>query len=348
MHINYPVDKLMMKIFSFRTKAVLRALSENSRASISDIAKAARCSRITATKEIRTLKEAYDVRFKVEINEDALGLIQRHLLILKLSRRPKLEDLAEIFKNDPYTDNIYMCEGDFNLIIHAAASDPMKYIVWESLLPSKLGDYDVNIYPSELMHTNFGYFPVNDTLISRFAVNIDEKDRRILRALVQDSSKSMSKLAEELGMNRTTLYYRLFTLEKEGIIKRFTISVNKPPLDYMLAYATNYRFNRTSSTRSVKMMEYYKEYDEPLPFLTTFQLLAPMSGSFRFLGMALFEDREKALRDAIEVHKQIFNKEDVDIKYARIVGLVKGSYPFRNLDIVNNYTRFSWSEEDLR
>jgi DNA-binding Lrp family transcriptional regulator len=339
---------LTVKVFSFKTRVALRALSENARASISDIAQKAKCSRITAAKEVRKLVEDYDVRFRVEVDEDALGMVQRHLLLVKLTGKPKLDDLVETFRKDPYANNVYLCEGDFNLIIHAISSDPMKYIMWESLLPGKLGDYGVNIYPSELMHTNFGYFPVTDVAMSKFAVNVDEKDRNILAALARDSDKSVSGLAEELGMNRTTLYYRMFMLEKRGMIKRFTVSVNRPPMDYMLAYAVNYRFNKTSSTRSVKMMEYYKGYDESLPLMTTFQLLAPMSGSFRFLGMGLFENRAAANKGAIAAHREIFNQEEVDMKTARITGLVKGSYPFRNLDIVNDYTRFKWSEEDLK
>ena len=338
----------MMKTFSFREKAILRALSDNSRASISDLVKVAACSRITATKEVKKLVETYDIRFSVEINEDALGIFQRHLIIARLNKKPKIEDLIKIFKDDPYTNNVYLCEGDFNLIIHAVTNDPMKYIVWESLLPGKLADYGVNVYPSELMHTNFGYFPVSETIISRFASNVDEMDKKILMALARDSSRGISELSKELKISRTTLYYRIFVLQKEGLIKRFTISINKPPKDYMLAYAVNYRFNKTSSERSVRMMEYYKKYDESLPMLTTFQLLAPMSGSFRFLGIGLFEDRSEAIKNAIEAHKNIFSREYVDIKHARITGLVKGSYPFRNLDITENYTRFKWSEEDLK
>ncbi len=337
-----------MKTYDFKAKAILRALSENSRASISDLAKTAHCSRITASKIMKKLIEEYGIKFGVEVDEDALGLFQRHLLIVKLQKKPKPEELSEIFKNDPYVDNVYLCEGDFNLIIHAVASDPMKYIVWESLLPGKLGGYGANIYPSELMHANFGYFPVSGNIISRFAKNIDDTDRKLIAALAEDSGIGMSELSKELKMNRTTIYYRLFTLEKQGMIKRFTISVGKPPFEYIMAYAVNYRFNKTSSSRSVKMMEYYKAFDDKLPILTTFQLLAPMSGSFRFLGICLFDSRSAAVKGAVEAHKEIFSQEHVDLKQARIVGVIKGSYPFRNLDIANNYTRFKWSEEDLR
>ncbi len=337
-----------MKTYDFKVKAILRALSENARCSVSDLAKTAKCSRITATKTLKKLVNDYGIRFGIEVDEDAVGLFQRHLIIVKLQKRPKQSDLEKIFKDDPYVDNVYLCEGDFNLIIHAVTSDPMKYIVWESLLAGKLGAYGANIYPSELMRANFGNFPVSGRIISRFATNLDDVDKRLITSLAEDSGKSISAISKELKINRATVYYRLFTLEKRGVIKRFTVSVNKPPFGYIMAYAVNYRFNKTSSSRSIKMMEYYKAFDEQAPILNTFQLLAPMSGSFRFLGICLFDDRPSAITGAIEAHKSIFYQEHVDIKHARITGIIKGSYPFRSLDMINNYTRFRWSEDDLR
>lgn len=335
-----------MKIFSFRESTLLRALSNDSRVSIRDLTELAHCSRITATKELKKLKKEYDIKFSIEANEDALDLIQRHLLILRFDKKPKLKDLAEIFKDDPYVDNVYLCEGDFDLIIHAVTSDPMSYIVWESLLPGKLGDYGINIYPSELMNTNFGYFPVASTTITRFARGVDDKDRALLMLLAEDSRISLSGLARALKISRNTLYYRLFALKK-GMIKRFTLSVNNPPFGYILAYVVNYRFNKTSHNRSIRMMEYYKSYDERFPFLNTFQLLAPMSGSYRFFGMGLFDNKTDAVKNAVIAHREIFNQENPDIKYAKVTGIVKGAFPFRNIDIKSNYTRFKWSEADL-
>jgi hypothetical protein len=92
------------------------------------------------------------------------------------------------------------------------------------------------------------------------------------------------------------------------------------------------------------MMEYYKQYDTELPLINTFQLLAPMSGSFRFLGIAQFDNETVAKRDAINAHRNIFSEENVKIKSAKITDLIKGHYPFRNIDIEKNYTRFKWNK----
>lgn len=331
-----------MVIYGFRTRTAVRELSEDSRISVTDLAGKLKCSRITAAKTIMELIDKYDIKFGIEVDEDKLGLSQRHLLIIKTESKPKAAELKDLFYNDPYVNCAFLCKGEFDLILHVISGNPMDYIVWESLLPGKLADYGVEIYPSELMLTNFGYFPISSATISSMAQNINEKDKSLLAMLSENSRADISGIASRLSMGRTTVHYRLHTLIKKGIIRRFTVSVNKPSPQYIIAYATNYHFNKTSHLRSIKMMEYYKQYDNGMPLLNTFQLLAPMSGSFRFLGMALFEDEKVARRDAIVAHKTIFNEEKVRISAAQVTDVLKGSYPFRNMDMENNYRRFKW------
>ncbi len=51
----------------------------------------------------------------------------------------------------------------------------------------------------------------------------DEKDELILQELRRDSSRSLSEIAGELQMPRTTVQERVKRLVNNGIIKRFTI-----------------------------------------------------------------------------------------------------------------------------
>lgn len=333
-----------MEIYGFRTRTALRALSEDSRISITDLAKRLKCSRVTASRMVDELIQKYDIRFGIEVDEDKLGLSQRHLIIIQLEKKPKPEELKEIFANDPYVNCALACKGDFDLILHVVADSSMDYMVWESLLPGKLADYGVELRPSQLMLTNFGYIPMAKSTLHEMAHGINEKDRELLALLSENSRLDISEIASRLKIGRSTIHYRIHTLLRSGIIKRFTASVNKLPQRYILAYAINYHFNKTSHLRSIKMMEYYKHYDTELPLLNTFQLLAPMSGSYRFLGIALFEDEKVARKDAVVAHKSIFNEEQVKMSTAEVTSVVKGSYPFRNMDIEKEYRRFKWDK----
>ena len=191
---------------------------------------------------------------------------------------------------------------------------------------------------------NFGYMPIDGASVLHMARGMDNLDRGILALLIDDSRLGLRAMASKLGINATTLKYRMDSLLQRGIIKRFTVSFNRPPKNYLLAYVTNYHFNKTSHLRSMKMMDYYKRYDNGLPLLNTFQLLAPMSGSFRFLGIALFDDKKSADK-SLHAHCEIFNQENVNMKRARIADVIKGTFPFRNLDMDRNYTKFRWQGE---
>jgi DNA-binding Lrp family transcriptional regulator len=59
---------------------------------------------------------------------------------------------------------------------------------------------------------------------------LDEKDLLILRELELDSSRSLRELAEALGMPRTTVQDRINRLRRMGVIKGFTVKLDKTKL----------------------------------------------------------------------------------------------------------------------
>jgi len=65
---------------------------------------------------------------------------------------------------------------------------------------------------------------------SRKQEKLDEKDLMILRELELDSSRNIREIAEILGIPRTTVQDRINKLKRMGVIKRFTIKVDKSKL----------------------------------------------------------------------------------------------------------------------
>jgi len=52
---------------------------------------------------------------------------------------------------------------------------------------------------------------------------LDEKDRRILRALRRDAGAPVRVLARQLGMPRSTVQHRIERMKREGIIRRTVV-----------------------------------------------------------------------------------------------------------------------------
>lgn len=61
---------------------------------------------------------------------------------------------------------------------------------------------------------------------------LDEKDRKILRILVSNSRTPFSKIARELGLSEASIYVRIRKLEKIGVLKGYTASIDLTKLGY--------------------------------------------------------------------------------------------------------------------
>ncbi|MEO1324964.1 MAG: winged helix-turn-helix transcriptional regulator, partial [Pseudomonadota bacterium] len=53
--------------------------------------------------------------------------------------------------------------------------------------------------------------------------SLDEKDRKLLAALKQDSRASLVALAREIDLSRSATHDRITRLEERGIIQGYTI-----------------------------------------------------------------------------------------------------------------------------
>jgi len=59
---------------------------------------------------------------------------------------------------------------------------------------------------------------------------LDEKDIKLLKLLQADSKSSVQELAKETGLPQTTVHNRIKRLEREGIIKGYTVLVDNSAL----------------------------------------------------------------------------------------------------------------------
>jgi Lrp/AsnC family leucine-responsive transcriptional regulator len=64
------------------------------------------------------------------------------------------------------------------------------------------------------------------------APDIDELDRRILRALRQDGRLSNTRLAETVGLSASPCWNRVRQLEETGVIEGYTVLLNQKALGW--------------------------------------------------------------------------------------------------------------------
>ncbi|MCW6160245.1 MAG: winged helix-turn-helix transcriptional regulator [Candidatus Micrarchaeales archaeon] len=338
-----------MDFYSKTERIILGALSANSRLSVTELAKEAKCSRVTAIKNLKRLEERLNIRYTLEIDESKLAGCEKHILAIKFMKKPPLAVLKKLFKDDEYAEEVFLLDGSYDLFIFAWAGDSLSYIKWETYMASELSEFRPIIKSSELILDRFGFWPLNDSFVDELheSIKLDKTDKKILALLNGNSRMPISEIAEKAGVNKGTARYRLFRLMETGIVKRFTLAVQNPPKKCQLLHFINYTFSKGIGDRLVKIRERYMSLDDSDPqILTTMQVVAALGGSFRSFGMSISDTEEKATSNVIDLNRRVFQQDDPEITYARVTKVIKGLLPIRNLNIRENYIAVDWAHND--
>jgi DNA-binding Lrp family transcriptional regulator len=68
--------------------------------------------------------------------------------------------------------------------------------------------------------------------------NLDEKDKRILEMLIEDSRRPYREIADEIGLSESTVRKRVIKLQDERVIEKFTIKVCREDERCIIAFLT--------------------------------------------------------------------------------------------------------------
>jgi len=93
--------------------------------------------------------------------------------------------------------------------------------------------------------------------LKKQAVSLDSLDWQILQFIQENSKQTYSEVGRQLGVAHSTIYDRIKKLEKNGIIKKWTIDIDPERLgmDYITAYMTIYTDPKESEKVAKKLSE---------------------------------------------------------------------------------------------
>jgi Lrp/AsnC family transcriptional regulator for asnA, asnC and gidA len=69
-------------------------------------------------------------------------------------------------------------------------------------------------------------------MVGVYIVRLDEKDLKLLEILRKNSRESYSRIAKELGMSDVAVINRIKKLEKNGVIKKYTIEIDPSKMGF--------------------------------------------------------------------------------------------------------------------
>ncbi len=223
-----------------KDRKILVELAKNSRTPVQQIARKVGVSREVATYRIkRFVEEGIVADFYTVIDVSALGY-SRYGFLLQL-RGISIEEERRFFlwiEKHPFLTYAGTCIGKWNIALDVFARDQehLKNIIGEILseIKSYLDSYvvvPIHRYESFPVKVVEGSVDVVDTLTSQKS-ELDEHDLKLLSLLAKNARIEYKELANYLKMTANAVKYRVFRLQKEKIILRYTISLNTSKLGY--------------------------------------------------------------------------------------------------------------------
>jgi DNA-binding Lrp family transcriptional regulator len=233
-------------------------------------------------------------------------------------------------------------KGGYDMLIYANSVSRSAYAHWDKGMQVLLADYKASWYPSEIAHKQLGFFPIRNEMLDR--AEIDDRYKRIITFLNQDSRASFREMAEELDMRFHILIYNFKKLLKTDYIRRFTI-VEKPVANTVTMYyfakltLTGLFAQCAANARKALM------YDDQYPLVSRYSFCSQLIGSGDFFVMGVFDNKKVGYRNGVLYYKKAMESQNANINYGIIDKVLVGSMPLRSVDDKKEYHVLKWNPE---
>lgn len=324
------------------SRRILASVCADSRITTIDAAAKAGCSRVTAHAKLGKLAKALGLHYTVEFDQPAIGFKYRYIIAVKTEKRVDRKRFIELLKKSDIPQFAAICEGDFNLLIFAAAKSPNDYLRWSQFMRSSLqhGNKLVFWKVSDIVLDRLGFFPLRPEALT--GVDLPAPQKTILIELVRNARVPLSELANTLKTSVSTAKYHFSHLAKKSHIRRFTAIMEKPITGLNAAILVEKPFLTDHAQRSLRVRHMYY-FDDGKSVVNRYLVVSELSGHFDLFELANFgsvEDWHSEKGKTAELMG-----EGTAISSALIVDIVIGRMPARYVDVESIYDTASWLYE---
>ena len=258
----------MVKI-DVKDKKILYHLDLNSRQSLKSIGSHVRLTKSVVQYRINRLVEEEVIKnFYTSIDFYKLGYINLGIYINYQYYTPKIEkEIIDYFVQSKYAWFIANVQGKYDLIALFTVKNMNQFFsFWKNTL-SKYRFYFQNAIISFFTKTHYlpsSYLVDGTDEATRLKheivdggakVDIDEKDREILKHISLNSRKPLIEIAADFGTSTTMVANRIKKLEKEKIINGYRINIDYSKLGLQLL---NVQFNLRNYDKIYEIIRHVK------------------------------------------------------------------------------------------
>lgn len=344
--IDYEFHSEFNDHYATPTKRMVRMLSENSRTSISEVAKALTLSRRTIKERLMKAEHALDICYTLEFNEEALGLAMPHMAVIELEKKPDYDYIQKLLLKSPIPQLAFTIKGKNRIFIYAVGTTPREYVHWDNAIQVLLSEYGINGYSSEVMPRQLGFVPLRTELIDR--LHIEDKYKPMLKILNENSRATFREMSVRLNTHFNTVVYNVNKLLKSKYIKRFTLTMAPQPNMYAMVFWVKYSPKKDLEKSTAKLRKAFMA-DDKYSIASRYVLCAPLVGSYDHFGIGIFDNYSSAYEHLVQYHKQTLGHHMSRIVYGEVDRILVGRLPIRSIDTKADYNVINWTAdiEDL-
>jgi len=259
---------------------LLHALSENSRRSISKIAKSLKISKNTLLYRIKKLEKNKTILFYQTLVDNSLTGVFCGQIMIKFLQFDEvfISDFIKFVNSFNKMGWLSKSYGKYDIIIgmyfrRLTDFSELNFLIHEKIsAQTKLIDlcFINKIYPcAPNVILNGDFIAPVETNFNLASSVLDKKDMFLLKTIVKDPKKSVVSLAEACGCTTKTIMQRKKLLEKSKVILRYSVVLNYANFGYSL-YHVFWYFSNFKLNSFAKLKEYISHMPETLLMAETF------------------------------------------------------------------------------
>ena len=304
---------------------ILTALSMNGRISMSVLGKIVDLSETSTAMQVKKLEKKYDIKYIADIDITKFGYLRFMISIKFIDQFPKIEELKDIFSNEPLIQLVLLTKGDFDILIYAFAVVSKDITALVFRLRTKL-DYKT-LWNTAPVSEDYGAIQVRDNFVDLIKDKLLTREYAILKELGKDGKIDFTEIDRLYEFDSGRAQYSYYKLKEKGIIKRITISMQNLPIRYLAIIfedIVDFKSFRTNRSKIIKDIISDSSY-QVNKYLLVDDTTNP-SGIVKY--MPVFKDGD--LESNVE-HIRSFDS-GINIRTYIITSVLLGNFCYRSFD----------------
>lgn len=249
-----------------KDRKLVALLENNSRATLSELAKEVKLSREAINYRIKRLQENGVIKsFIAMVNFTKLGYTS-FALYFKLQNVTEKEE-KEIIESLKSNKNIIWFAsvgGSYDLVVELVTKDIQDFNVHYNNLLSQFhkfiarSEVIIRLEQNQLPRSYIHELKQENTKISTSPIKLDEADKKILLLLSQNARIPNIEISKKLNLPQTTVSHKIKNIQKSGIITKYSIFLNPKQIGYQ-SFKTLIYLREFSTDASKKILAYAKQ-----------------------------------------------------------------------------------------